>query len=390
VKFEQEPPHGIAAFSLQGGPLYQLGVRLGLVRSRHNTVRLGLAIGAVLWLVPALLALAHGEILFNFETLGAHVRLLVAIPLMFMAESLVDPRMREFIDVAVRSRIVPGKATNLLESALARVDRWKDGWLPEAVCLALAIGLYWIAPQLELPGIDTTFRAVNGNGTGTAQAAGIWYSVVCLTALRFLMFRWLWRLLLWLYCLWLLSRLPLRLLPTHPDGAAGLGQLDLVLTHFSPLVLAISAVLSASFAVDIDRGAMAFDAIYPAAIAILLLDALIFIGPLLLFTPKLWACKVTGVSDYMMLAEKYSSGFEKKWVHGEQSMENLLGNSDIQSLADLGTAVEVLHGMRIVPVSPRTLLSLAIVALLPLAPLVLFKIPLADLAAQIIGRLTGG
>ena len=52
--------------------------------------------------------------------------------------------------------------------------------------------------------------------------------------------------------------------------------------------------------------------------------------------------------------------------------------------------IEVLHGMRIVPVSSRTLISLAIVALLPLAPLVLFKVPLADLAAQIIGRLTGG
>ena len=72
MKFEQEPPQGIDAFSLQGGPLYRLGVRLGLVRSQRNTVRLGLAIAAVLWIVPALLALAQGEPLFNFATLGAH------------------------------------------------------------------------------------------------------------------------------------------------------------------------------------------------------------------------------------------------------------------------------------------------------------------------------
>jgi hypothetical protein len=386
MRFEREPPRSIDAFSLQGGPLYRLGVRLGLVRSPRNTVRLGLAIAAVLWIVPALLALANGEPLFNFATLGAHVRLLVAIPLMFMAESLVDPRMNEVIDVVVRSRIVPGKAAAVLESALARVTRWKDHWLPEAICLLLAIALYWLAPHLDLPGIDKSFRSASG----AAQAAGVWYSVVCITALRFLMLRWIWRLLLWLYCLWILSRLPLRLLPTHPDSTGGLGHLDLVLTRFSPLVLAMSAVLSASFAVDIASGAMAFETIYPAALAILLMHAILFIGPMLLFTPQLWACKVKGVSDYMLLAEKYTSGFEKKWVHGEQSMEDLLGNSDIQSLADLGTAVEVLHGMRIVPVSPRTLISLAIVALLPLAPLVLFKIPLADLAAQIIGRLTGG
>ena len=385
MKFERQPPQSIDAFTLQGGPLFRLGVRLGLVRSR-NTVRLGLAIAAVLWIVPALLALAHGEPLFNFATLGAHVRLLVAIPLLFMAESLVDPRMNEVIDVVVRSRIVPGKAATVLESALARVERWKERWLPEAVCLALAIALYWLAPQLDLPGIDKSFRSASGG----AEAAAAWYSVVCITALRFLMLRWIWRLMLWMYCLWILSRLPLRLLPTHPDSTGGLGHLDLVLTHFSPLVLAISAVLSASFAVDIASGAMAFETIYPAAMAILLLDAIIFLGPMLLFTPQLWTCKVKGVSDYMLLAEKYTAGFEKKWVHGEQSMEDLLGNSDIQSLADLGTSIEVLHGMRIVPVSPRTLVTLAVVALLPLAPLVLFKIPLADLAAQIIGRLTGG
>ena len=125
MKFERQPPRAIDAFTLQGGPLYRLGVRLGLVRGQRNTVRLGLAIGAVLWIVPAVLALAHGEALFNFATLGAHVRLLVAIPLMFMAESLVDPRMNEVIDIVVRSRIVPGKATSVLQSALARVARWK-------------------------------------------------------------------------------------------------------------------------------------------------------------------------------------------------------------------------------------------------------------------------
>jgi hypothetical protein len=68
MRFEREPPRSIDAFSLQGGPLYRLGVRLGLVRSPRNTVRLGLAIAAVLWIVPALLALANGEPLFNFAS----------------------------------------------------------------------------------------------------------------------------------------------------------------------------------------------------------------------------------------------------------------------------------------------------------------------------------
>ncbi|MBP6595916.1 MAG: hypothetical protein KA187_00105 [Arenimonas sp.] len=380
---EQEPPQETPDFSLQGGPLHRMGIRLGLVQDNVNTVRLGLAIGLVLWLIPAVLALAQGEQLFVFATLGAHVRLLVAVPLLFFAESMVDPRMSEFFRVVVRSRIVPGDSAALLHSQLARVARWKDMWLPEAVCLLVAIALYWLAPLMHLHGMDTTLDA------GIGRAAGDWYSAVSLTALRFLQLRWIWRLLLWLYCVWALSRLPLRLLPTHPDGMAGLGQVDLILMHFTPLVLAISAVLSASFAVDIASGVMTFESIYAAAAVILLLDALIFVGPMFLFTPKLWACKVKGVSDYMMLAETYTAAFEQKWVHGKHSTEDLLGNSDIQSLADLGTSMDMLRSMHIVPVSSRTLLNMAVVALLPLAPLVLFKIPVAQLAAQLITRLTG-
>jgi len=380
------PPRELAQFSLLGGPLHRAGIRLGLVRSQVNTVRLGLAIGLGLWVVYTALALANGQNPFDFSMLGANVRLLLAIPLLFVAESLLDPRMNEFMRVVVQARIVPGEAAATLQAGLARVSRWKDHWLPEVVCLVLAIDLYWLAPLLQLPGIDRTFNA----GSDHVPASAAWYSVICLTVLRFLVLRWIWRLLLWLYCLWVLSRLPLRLLPTHPDRTAGLGHLDLVLMHFAPLVLAISAVLSASFAVDIADGSMAFVEIYPAALAILLLDAVIFIGPTLIFIPKLWACKVKGVNDYMILGERYSAGFDRKWVQDEHPTDQLLGNSDFQSLADLGTAVEGLQAMRIVPVSPRTLLSLAIVALLPLAPLVLFKIPLADLAAQLIGRLTGG
>ena len=373
-------------FSLLGGPLYRLGVAAGLVRGRTNTVRMGLAIGLGLWLVAAVLGVLAGRELFSLDMLGAHVRLLLAIPLMFFAESLIDPRLDDFMHVVVRSRIVPGEAALLLQQKLARVTRWKDGWLPDVICLLLAVGFNHIVPYLPIPGLDSTARAV---GVTDLSVAGVWYSVVCLGVLRFLLLRWILRLLLWMHCLWFLSRLPLRLVPAHADGVAGLGGLEVVHAHFAPLLLSISAVLAASFAVDIADGVMALEAVYPAAAAILLLDALIFVGPLLLFAPKLWACKVQGISDYMVLAEAYAGGFERKWLRGEGPAEELLGSSDIQSLADLTTAVTVVREQRIVPASPRMLINLAIVALVPLAPLVLFKIPLTELAGQILGRLTG-
>ena len=142
-------------------------------------------------------------------------------------------------------------------------------------------------------------------------------------------------------------------------------------------------------AVDIHAGAMSLEAVYPAIGAILALDAILIVAPLLLFARQLWVCKVKGIDDYMMLAEAYSARFEKKWLGDRPPEEELLGTGDIQSLADLTTAIGVVREVRLLPISPRVMLNLAIVALLPMVPLMLFKYPLVELIGQMLGRLTG-
>jgi len=81
-----EEREGLKDFSLLGGPLHRLGCRLGLVRGGTNTVALGLALGALLWTVLVALALIEGvgHRLFSLSVIGAHVRLLVVIPLFFL------------------------------------------------------------------------------------------------------------------------------------------------------------------------------------------------------------------------------------------------------------------------------------------------------------------
>jgi hypothetical protein len=141
---------------------------------------------------------------------------------------------------------------------------------------------------------------------------------------------------------------------------------------------------------DIASGKMAFDAIYAAIAFVLLMDAVLFLGPLYLFLSKLWACKVKGLSDYGTLAQRYVSEFDRKWLGvGAVSEDTLLGTADIQSLADLNNSVGIVRDMRLVPISPKLLMYLAVAALLPMLPLVLFKYPLADLLAKFIGRLSG-
>ncbi len=380
----------IERFSLLGGPLHRLGCRLGLVRDGANTIRLGLAIGAGLWVSVVVLALLGGVApeLVSVSAIGAHVRLLALIPLLFLGETWLEPRVEAFVSMIVRSGIVPTTTRPALDAHIARTTRLKDSWMAEAMCLAAAVLLPLAGPRWLIPGIAVA-EQLSDTPLGVSWA-GQWYAVVGLPIFRFLVVRWFWRLVLWWLFLWRISMLELHLVPTHPDGAGGLGYLEIVHLHFIPLVLVNSAVQSAALAQELSSGAATFEAVYPALALVAIVDVVLFFSPLLLVTPKLWACRVKGLSDYMVLAQGYVSDFEGKWLgEGRAGSEPLLGNADVQSLADLSTSVGLVRDMRIVPVSLRLALGIATAAALPMLPLFLFRYPLAELTQKFFVRLLG-
>jgi hypothetical protein len=374
-------------FSLLGGPLHRTAARLGLVRRGSSTVRLGLVLGTVPWLVGVLLTAVEGDVarLFSVEVIGAHVRLLVAIPLLFACESVLDPQLGRFARYCVRSGLLDDDSRTAFAAVLTRTTRWRDHWLPEAVCLALAVLLGIANPATPWGG----FTSALGEA-GTPSLAGWWYWIVGLTLFRFLLFRWIWRYLLWLHLLWKLSRLPLRLLPAHSDGCGGLGLLADVQAHLLPLVLALAAVLSASFAEDIASGRVSLQALYVAAVAMLLGAALLVVGPLVVFSPALWRCRQQGLVDYSTLAARYAQGFDRKWFGPEGVADDtMLGSPDIQSLADLSTAVGIVRDIRVLPVGRRLLIGIAAATLVPLLPLLSFRYPMATMIDQVLNRLVG-
>jgi hypothetical protein len=376
-------------FTLLGGPLHEIGKRLGLVRGHTNTIRLGLVIGWSLWIVALALTLLESRsvVVFSLPAIAAHLRFLVAIPLLFLAESWVDPRIGSFVNNLFRSGIVPAKSQPLLADEIKRVSALTNSWVVEAVCLLTAFSVSLLTPSLGLSGVTSNLEATHGIGGRTL--VGIWYWMIGLPLFRFLALRWLWRICLWWRFLWRVSRMPLHLIPTHPDGSAGLGGLEVVHIHFVPLVAAISVVFSASFAEEIAIGAMPFEAIYPELPIMFLVDGLLFVSPLMLFAQKLWLSRIQGLNDYMLLATRYVDRFEKKWLAANAPMNELLGTSDLQSLADLTNSVKVIRDIRFIPVSPRLLINLAIAAVVPLAPLLLLKYPVAELAKKFLQLLLG-
>ena len=384
---------GVADFSLLGGPLYRLGCRLGLVRDGTNTIALGLVLGALPWIVLVALALAEhlGHVLFSIEAVAAHVRLLLVIPLFFVCEAMVDPQFGAFVREIVRSQVVPPTARARLDAEIQRIVRWRDSWLPEACVLLLAVLLDVAAPQGSfvsyLPGhSDSGSSSAISATTWSSQ----WYWMVCMTLFRFLLLRWILRLVQWSLFLRRLSKLELRLLPSHPDRAGGLGYLELVHAQFVPLIVAISSIQSASLAQEVASGRMAYEAIYPNIAFGLVAQAVLFLGPLFIFSPKLRKCRVKGILDFSVLGERYVHDFEKKWLGARRaSAEELLGNNDIQSLADLNSSADAIRDMRIAPISLSLLIELAIAALLPLLPLALFKYPITELLAKFVELLAG-
>ena len=373
-------------FSLVGGPLHQLGRRLGLVRGETNTVRLGVALGFSVWAVVVVLALLGGvtDRLFSLSVIAGHARLLVVIPLFFMCESWVTPRMTAFVRSLSDSGTVRADALPALDAELARIARWKDAWWPEVACLLATIVLGITGGKLASFGESAVYDPAR-----TALAAQVYFRVG-LILFQFLLFRGLYRLALWGHFLWRLSRLDLRLLPGHPDGAGGLGGLESVHQRFMPLILAISVLVCASMAEDISTGRAAISSVYDWLALLLVVDATLFVGPLLVFTPKLWASRTKGMAAYMSLAGHYVTAFERKWLEsGGAPGEPLLGTADIQSLADLGNSINVVRTMRWIPVGPRVLTQMTLAALVPFLPLLLFQYPFAELVQTFVTRFVG-
>jgi hypothetical protein len=109
-------------------------------------------------------------------------------------------------------------------------------------------------------------------------------------------------------------------------------------------------------------------------------------GPLLFFSVQLEAAQRKGGREYGTLAQRYAREFDAKWLRGDAPPnEPLLGSADIQSLADMGNSFEVVRTMGLTPIKKEGVLLIVGATLLPIAPLVLTMVPLAELARKFVG-----
>lgn len=375
-------------FSLvQGGPLFQLLLRAGLVRPGMDLLaRRIVVISAVAWLPLLLLTVLSGDAIggsaipFLYD-IAAHGRLLLCVPLLLCAEVIVHQRIktivRQFVDLGRVATEDQPRFASLIASAL----RLRNSVLAECLLLVCAtVGGYLLGPRYLAFRMATWF-AVPIGGHSQLTLAGYWYFFVSLMIFRFLLFRWYFRLFVWYRFLWQVSRqIPLRLNALHPDGAGGLAFLQFSVFALLPLILAHTIGLAVILGGKILHEGATLPEFKFELLAWMIFLMMLALTPLAFFIFQLANAKRMGLREYNSVASQYVDDFRRKWMEGRTGEgEALIGTADIQSLADLSNSFEVVREMRIVPFGRSTIVQLAVFTALPLAPLALTMFPLDQL-----------
>jgi len=379
-----------------GGPLFQLLRRAHVTDDALQLVRRRtILIALFAWLPLLVLSALEGQALGGpvavpfLRDVDVHVRFLVALPLLIVAELVVHQRMRFVVRQFLERKLIPASASRQLEAAIASAFRLRNSMLAEVLLIAfvylVGVSLVW---RHYVALTTATWYAVPTDAGITLSLAGWWYGYVSLPFFQFLLLRWYFRIFIWTRFLWKVSRIDLSLVPTHPDRVGGLGFLSNTAYAFVPLAAAHGAMLAGLIANRIFyAGAGLLDFKIEMAVVVFFLLCLVF-GPLLVFAPRLAEAKRTGLREYGTLAERYVREFDAKWLRGgAPAGEQLVGSADLQSLADLGNSFEVVRTMRAVPVTRDVIFLLAAATLLPVVPLALTMMSLEDLLKKLLGIL---
>ena len=384
-------------FSLAlGGPLFQLLRRAHLSDDALSMVKGRVLVIALLaWLPLSILSALQGHLLGGgiavpfLKDIDVHVKFLVVVPLLIVAELVVHLRMRPVIAQLLEQDLIPESARDRFDAAIASAMRLRNSVLVEVLLIAFVYGFGILVVWRHYMVLDTTTWYATPTADGsTLTLAGIWYGFVSLPIFQFLVFRWLFRLFIWARVLWQVSRLELNLIPTHPDRAGGLGFLSNMLAAFVPLALAFGAVVAGGLADRIFYSGAKLPEFKMQIAAAVILLVVALVGPLLVFVPRLAQAKRTGLLEYGSLAQRYVREFDAKWLRGgAPADEPLVGSGDIQSLADLANSFEVVRTMRMAPIVLQDVARVAVAALVPIAPLLLTVMPLNEILKMVIDLL---
>lgn len=364
-------PHDFSVVG--GGPLDEV---YRLTRLGGTTVELAgrraIVVALVAWLPLLLLSMAEGRLWAGARPpfaldVDAHVRLLIALPLLILAEITVHDHLRKAVRMFIERDLVPPEARAGFDAAIDDVLRLRNSGTAELILLLFVylVGVTVIWRGVVALDVETWYRHADGRFT----LAGWWYFLVSLPMFQFLLFRWYYRLILWAWFLWRVAREPLNLTATHPDHCAGMGFLGLSMYGLVPLLFAHGVLFAGVAATGILFEGRHLTDYLPALLVAMAVVILVALAPMLVFVPVLFHTKHAGYDDYGTLGQSAAYEFDLKRARSASQGGVLWGEVDIRALSHLTNVHRTISGMRLFVVKRSTMLVLAAATALPLLPL---------------------
>jgi len=385
-------PPPLSMFGVGDSPFGRSLARLGLVRDGRITPgRATLLSVGVTWLPLLFLSLVEGvawggviEVPFLNDFLP-YGQFFFAVPALILAELVIGRRLAGAAAELYRSGVVTPESRPALSRLFDRAASAWDGPVVNGVILVLTIAAI-VASVIEVREWLTGGWQYTG---GRLTLPGWWYLLVSGPLFQFILFRWIWRFLIWAGFLFRVSRIPLALHATHPDLSGGLGMLGLTQQTFSVVFVAFATVMSSTVAHNILLEGDTFEASRPEIFVFVLICVVVIYAPLFFFTNRMYGARRLGLSQYGALGHRLSGAFYAKWVKGvgTEVGTELKDSTDASAMADYGATFDVVRSMRPIPVSLRSIVTVAAALVAPFLPLYLTEFSFADLLQRMAGAL---
>ncbi|MCG2841090.1 hypothetical protein L6Q21_08865 [Sandaracinobacter sp. RS1-74] len=305
-------------------------------------------------------------------------RLLVALPLLILAA----PQIQGVIDKALAHSLSLPILSDEQHMACAR---WIATLhlLRKSRAIELLILLAAALTSILNPVLPARLIGLEGWGfasDGALKPAGLWYTIVAMTLLRFAILMWCWRIALWTMFLASFAVLRLKPNPAHADGAAGLAYLGFVQQRLAVVLFVGSALLAGIVANRIAHLGESLPEQFPTLVAFALLGPAVLLTPLLLITPTLLRAKRDGIFDYGRIAQDMADAFERNWVRRARPEDaELLESPSPSAMADFAAVHGTVQSMGILPIGKWAIASMILAAVAPLSLLVLLQMPLESI-----------
>ena len=383
-----------SALSLVDDAALRLQRSVGLVPARSLGVgRRAVFFALLTWLPLALWAFYAGRILPGgvdeplVVHFGIHVRFLLAVPALILGEAMAHRVSTTLIPYFLTSGIVPPDQKGAFVRVVGGVTRLRDRTLPWLLIGVLVIAWTILQPVGSAEAGHEAKWASSGDGGGLGLG-GWWFMYVSRPVFGVLLAAWLWRLFLVFILLKRIARLDLSIVPTHADGAGGLGFLKDLPKAFSLLAFATSAVVASRLAHDVIYHGVPLISLKVVLTGFVLLVIFVCIAPLLALVRPLAAAKRRALLEYGALVGEHGRLVRRRWILRETPADDaLLRAPEIGPVADTTAIYEAVRRMRPLPFGKSTLLGIAVPTLVPILVLLSTQVPIKEILKKILGAL---